>query len=105
MACITDGRPCPLRFEILGSGVAATKLKSRLLCALGGLGWTANVAVNPDSQRALDLGVRRDPVLLADGSIFMGGLPRTEEIEARLRACVGAAPSGAGTDPSSQADA
>ncbi len=102
MACITGGRPCLLRFEILGSGLAATKLKSRLLCALGGLGWMAEVAVHLDPERALNLGARRDPVLLADGSIFMEGLPRTEEIEARLRIRLATAASNTITDSSPQ---
>lgn len=89
MHCATGGHRCPLRFEIIGSGVEAEKLARRLACALGALGWQACIAVRADVQAALDAGATRDPALLADGSLFAQGLARTEELEQLLRARIG----------------
>jgi hypothetical protein len=91
MTCTSGGQPCPLRFEILGSGFEAEKLKRRVTCALAGLGWSADIPLHADPARALDLGATRDPVLLADEIVFAQGLPRTEELEALLRARIGEA--------------
>ncbi|MDE2176280.1 MAG: thioredoxin family protein [Betaproteobacteria bacterium] len=92
MTCAIGSHDCPIRFEILGSGLDAEKLKRRLSCALGGLGWRAQIRLQADAHRALDLGATRDPVLLADGVLFAQGLPRTEELEALLRARIGVPP-------------
>ena len=92
MTCATGSHDCPIRFEILGSGLDAEKLKRRLSCALGGLGWQAQIRLQADAHRAVDLGATRDPVLLAGGVLFAEGLPRTEEREALLRARSGVPP-------------
>jgi len=98
MSCVVGATPCPLRFEILGSGVEAEKLRRRLACALGGLGWSAHIAVGDDPQRALDAGATRDPAVLVDGVLFAQGLLRTEDFEALLRARIGV-PAGPGMAP------
>lgn len=91
VTCSLGTQTCPVRFEILGHGLEAEKLKRRLTCALGGLGWTAPVPLRADPERALALGARRDPVLLADGALFTQGLLRTETLETLLRARLGCA--------------
>ncbi len=89
MTCSAGGVACPRRLEVLGSGIEAVKLAKRVSCALGALGWTANVAVRHDPQRALAVGARRDPVLLLDEALFAEGLVRTEDLEDLLRAALG----------------
>ncbi len=89
MTCETGGEACPRRFEVLGAGIEAVKLARRVSCALGALGWTANVAVRHDPQRAVVVGARRDPVLLVDEALFAEGLVRTEELEELFRANLG----------------
>jgi hypothetical protein len=86
MSCLVGGQPSPVSFEILGSGVEAEKLRRRLGCALGGLGFAARIPIHADTERALASGARHDPVALADGKLFVDGLLRTEAIEALLRA-------------------
>ena len=92
MNCAIGGQPCPLRFEILGSGVEAEKLRRRLACALGGLGWSVCISIYRNAERALDAGATRDPTLLADGVLFAQGLPRTEHLEGLLLARIGRSP-------------
>lgn len=92
MTCASGGQPCPLRFEILGSGVEAEKLRRRLSCALGGLGWSAGIPICGDAERALDAGATRDPALLADDVLFAQGLQRTEDLEHLLHARIGVPP-------------
>lgn len=85
MACNVDGKPCPIIFEILGSGTHAVKLRQRLGCALASLGFRAPVIpIRADNERILALGADRDPVLVADGNLLAQGLPRTEELQALL---------------------
>jgi len=91
MTCSSGSHVCPARFDILGSGLDAEKLKRRVSCALGGLGWRANIHLRADAERAIALGATRDPVLLLDGALFAQGLPRTEELEALLLARLGRA--------------
>jgi hypothetical protein len=92
MTCAIGSHDCPIRFDILGYGIDAEKLKRRLSCALGGLGWRAEIDVRSDTERALAVGATRDPVLLADGVLFAQGLPRTEDLEDLLLARIGKAP-------------
>ncbi|WP_051849321.1 hypothetical protein [Thiomonas sp. FB-Cd] len=92
MICATGAQPCPLRFEILGSGAEAEKLRRRLACALGGLGWSAGIPIRTDAEAALNAGATRDPVLLADDVLFAQGLPRTEDLEELLRTQIGVPP-------------
>jgi hypothetical protein len=86
MSCSVGGQLSPVSFEILGSGVEAEKLRRRLGCALGGLGFSAIIPIHADTECALAGGARHDPVVLADGKLFVQGLLGTEEIESRLRA-------------------
>ncbi len=97
MTCIIGGQLSSLNFEIIGYGVEAEKLKRRLTCALGGLGWQAQIRVHADTERAIALGATRDPVLLVDGALFVQGLLRTEELEALLVGRLGRASETAGT--------
>ena len=79
----------PLRPEIIGSGIGAEKFARRVTCALGALGWVADVPMRADIQAALDAGATRDPVLLGDDGVLAQGLVRTEELEQLLRAHIG----------------
>ncbi|MGD9499099.1 hypothetical protein [Halothiobacillus sp.] len=86
MSCAVGSRDCPVSFEILGSGQDAAKLRQRLSCALGGLGFRATITVHQDVERALAVGATQDPVVLVDNRLFTQGLPRTETLEELLRA-------------------
>lgn len=86
MSCAVGNRDCPVFFEILGSGQDAAKLRQRLSCALGGLGFRATITVHQDLERALAVGATQDPVVLVDNHLFTQGLPRTEMLEDLLRA-------------------
>ena len=73
MSCSVGGQLSPVSFEILGSGVEAEKLRRRLGCALGGLGFSAIIPIHADTECALAGGARHDPVALADGKLFCRG--------------------------------
>ncbi len=89
MSCVIGGRECPISFEILGSGPDAAKLRQRLSCALGGLGFYAHITVRADSERAVALGATLDPALIAQDRLLVDGLPQTEALEALLRPLLG----------------
>lgn len=67
MPCAVGAHGCPVRLEIIGSGIDAERFARRVACALAALGWAAAVPKRADIQAALDAGATRDRVLLADG--------------------------------------
>ena len=85
MSCALGRTDFPFRLEILGSGIEAEKLRRRVACALGGLGYRTAVPIVRDLPRALDLGATRNPALLLDGVLLAEGLPSAEQVEALLR--------------------
>ena len=90
MSCALGRTDFPFRLEILGSGIEAEKLRRRVTCALGGLGYRAAIPIARDLPRALDLGATRNPALLLDGALLAEGLPPVEQMEALLRQRLGA---------------
>ena len=50
MTCAIGSHDGPIRFKMLGSGLDAEKLKRRLSCALGALGWLAQIRRQADAQ-------------------------------------------------------
>lgn len=84
MSCQVGCHPFPFRLEILGSGADAQKLRQRVGCALGGLGFYTEIPIHSDNERALALGATRDPVLLINDSLFIDGLLTTEDIARKI---------------------
>lgn len=91
MHCAVGSHSCPMRLEIIGSGIDAEKFARRVACALAALGWAAAIPKRADIQAALDAGATRDPVLLADGAVLAQGMMRTEQLQQLLRARIGVA--------------
>lgn len=89
MSCAIGGQQCPVSFEILGSGQDAAKLRQRLSCALGGLGFNAQITVHADSERAIALGATRDPAIIVNNQLLADGLPQTEVLDSLLRPILG----------------
>ena len=71
----------PLFFAMLyGDRVSTAKFSKRLSCAIKHLPLRVAFHYEHDTQKALDVGVRKDPTLVLDGEIFLEGLVAAEEI-------------------------
>lgn len=89
------GVPAPgapvVGLSLVGSGEGALRLEKRLRCAAAGLGLALNLEVRKDHE-AMGIPLARTPAVLLEGQMVLGGLPRTEEIEAWLRQLGGQGP-------------
>ena len=71
----------PLFFAVLyGDRVSTAKFSKRLSCAIKHLPLRVAFHYEHDTQKALDVGVRKEPTLVLDGEIFLEGLVAAEEI-------------------------
>jgi hypothetical protein len=82
---LNEYKICPVKFEVFGDGVAAEKLHKRVSCALRGLGFNPVVGLRPKCERPLDIDSTLELFALANGHLWIEGLPRTEEIESLLK--------------------
>lgn len=76
-----------LALTLVGSGEALMRLEKRLHCAAVGLGLALDLTVHKEGET---LGIPHGvtPLVLYKGEVVWQGLPRTEEIEAWLRAAL-----------------
>jgi len=71
----------PLYKAILyGDKVDCAKFSKRLSCAIKQLPLRVQFSFEYDTQKAIDVGVRKSPTLAVDGVIFLEGLLQAEEI-------------------------
>lgn len=80
----------PLLHGVLyGNPLSTAKLSKRLSCAIKHLQVRVEFVYEPDTQKAVDAGIAKDPTFVLDGEIFLEGLVQAEEIteafEAKLR--------------------
>ncbi len=73
-----------LKLTLVGNGEPLLRLEKRLSCAAAGLGLDLDLEIRKDLE-AFVLAHGQMPAVLADGQVLFSGLPRTEDIEARLR--------------------
>ena len=71
----------PLFHAVLyGDRVSTAKFSKRLSCAIKHLPLRVAFHYEHNTQKALDVGVRKDPTLVLDGEIFLEGLVAAEAI-------------------------
>jgi len=74
-------REYPLFHAVLyGDRISTAKFSKRLSCAIKHLSLRLVFHYEYDTQKALDVGVRKDPTLVLDGEIFVEGLVSAEAI-------------------------
>ena len=76
-----------IRLTLAGIGEPLLRMEKRLSCAAGGAGIRLMLEVRKDIE-ALDIPDAETPLVLYEGKMIFSGLPRTEEIEARLKQLV-----------------
>ena len=71
----------PLFHAVLyGDRVLTAKFSKRLSCAIKHLPLRVEFRYEHSTQKAIAMGVQKDPTLLLDGKIFLEGLVQAEEI-------------------------
>ncbi len=78
-----------ISLTLVGTGEPLLRLEKRLACAAGGLGLALNLTTRKDAA-ALGIPFADTPAVLVEGNVALTGLPRTEALEAWLRAQFGA---------------
>ncbi|VVC84697.1 thioredoxin family protein [Sideroxydans sp. CL21] len=76
-----------IKLTLAGTGEPLLRMEKRLSCAAGGAGIRLMLEVRKDID-ALDIPDVETPLVLYEGKMIFSGLPRTEEIEARLKQLV-----------------
>ena len=76
-----------LRLTLAGTGEPLLRMEKRLSCAAGGAGIRLMLDIRKDIE-ALGISHAEAPLVLHEGKAIFSGLPRTEEIEARLKQLV-----------------
>ena len=74
-----------VKLTLVGAGEPLLRLQKRLDCAASGLGLALEVETCKTPE-AMGIPYNMSPAILVDGRLAVSGLPRTEEIEAWLRA-------------------
>ncbi len=71
----------PLYQAVLyGDKIATAKLSKRLSCAIKHLPLRVQFHYEYKTQKAVDVGIQKDPTLVLEGEIFLEGLVSAEEI-------------------------
>jgi len=71
----------PLLHALLyGDKVATAKLSKRLSCAIKHLPLRVQFEYEYNTEKAIEVGIKKDPTLLLEGEIFLEGLPQAEQI-------------------------
>lgn len=78
-----------LELLLVGTGEPALRLEKRVRCAAAATGIKLALERSRDAE-ALGIPFAQTPALLLDGRMVLTGLPRTEGIEAWLRATLAA---------------
>ena len=65
---------------IYGDKLLCAKLSKRLSCAIKHLPIRITFNFEYNTQKALEVGVTKDPTLLLEGELFIEGLEQTEDI-------------------------
>ncbi len=76
-----------IRLTLAGTGEPLLRMEKRLSCAAGGAGIRLELDIRKDID-ALAIPDAETPQVLHEGKVIFSGLPRTEEIEARLKQLV-----------------
>ena len=69
---------------ILGDRVLCAKFSKKVSCAIKHLHLRVRFDFIYDTQKAIEIGVKKDPTLMIDGKIFIEGLLSAEEITKRF---------------------
>lgn len=71
----------PLYKAVLyGDKINCAKLSKRLSCAIKHLPIRVEFSFEYDTQKAVDMGITKDPTVLLNGNIFIEGLSQAEDI-------------------------
>jgi hypothetical protein len=74
-----------VELTLVGAGEPLIRLEKRLHCAAAGLGLALDLDIRKDAE-SLGIPFAQTPAVLMNGQVVLHGLPRTEDIEAWLRA-------------------
>lgn len=69
---------------IYGDKINCTKLSKRLSCAIKHLPLRVEFSFEYNTQKAVDIGISKDPTLLLNGNIFIEGLVQAEDITVKF---------------------
>jgi len=84
--CILPPPDAPVvELTLVGAGESLIRLEKRLHCAAAGLGLALDLDIRKDAE-SLGIPFAQTPAVLMNRQVVLHGLPRTEDIEAWLRA-------------------
>ena len=87
-SCATPSADAPVIMLILvGTGESLLRMEKRLSCAASGAGIRLDLDIRKNFD-ALGIYHAETPLVLHEGKAIFSGLPRTEEIEVRLKQLV-----------------
>jgi len=75
---------------LYGDRVSTAKFSKRVSCAIKHLPIRVQFFFEPDTQKAIEAGIAKDPTLTLDGEIFIEGLIQAEKITKRFEDIIGA---------------
>lgn len=71
---------------LYGDKLLSAKLSKRLSCAIKHLPLRLEFRYEYSTQKAVEMGIAKDPTLVLDGKIFIEGLVQAEEITQKFEA-------------------
>jgi hypothetical protein len=87
-SCANSPEDAPvIKLTLAGTDEPLLRMEKRLSCAAGGAGIRLELDIRKDIE-ALGISHAEAPQVLHEGKVIFSGLPRTEEIEARLKQLV-----------------
>lgn len=82
----SDKKEYPLYEAVIyGDKYLSQKLSKRLSCAIKHLPIRVRFSYETDTQKAVEIGLSKDPSLVLDGKIFIEGLIQSEEITDKFK--------------------